>query len=377
VISSTAWRCPPSVGSDDDATSHTGGAATDALADAEALANYRALLAARAFDFDTSPLRPEPVLKLGGKTISTPGNLTAVQALAKAGKTAVVGGILAAVMAGNDTGCDTLGFSSLNLDCKALLHFDTEQSRFDHHQLIRRSIKRARVGRTPPWFSSHCLADLDEEERVMCIEVALADAAEAHGGVLMVVIDGVADLCMDPNDSREAFGLVRRLHAKAIELDCAIITVLHENPGSVSGKMRGHLGSQLERKAETALRLQKNATTGVTTIWAECARNCHMPKSEGTYFVWDDDQGMHASCARIADADASEQRTKLLHEATCAFGAHVSLGYMDLVAAIMKSAGLKVDAAKKRVASYVAEGIAEKSQDKSYSLKNSPRCIGV
>ena len=38
-------------------------------------------------------------------------------------------------------------------------------------------------------------------------------------------------------------------HQLAIEYDCVFMTVLHENPNSDFGKTRGHLGSQLSRKA--------------------------------------------------------------------------------------------------------------------------------
>ena len=54
------------------------------------------------------------VLMLGDKVISTPGNLTNIQAPAKAGKSAVIGAIIAAVFNGNRLGADTLGFSADN-----------------------------------------------------------------------------------------------------------------------------------------------------------------------------------------------------------------------------------------------------------------------
>ena len=59
----------------------------------------------------------------------------------------------------------------------------------------------------------------------------------------------------------------------ATEQNAVVVTVLHENPNSEYGKTRGHLGSQLERKAESNLRLQKDNTTGVTTIFTEKSRH--------------------------------------------------------------------------------------------------------
>ena len=331
----------------------------------------RAILAERAFDAATVPQRPIPILLLGDKVISTPGNLMNIQAPAKAGKSAVIGAILAAMFNGNRQGADTLGFSADNSEGRAVLHFDTEQSRFDHDGLIRRAMTRARVDTPPPWFHSYCLTDLATDKRQQAIAYAVEDAAAEHGGIFVVVIDGVADICRDPNNPEEAFGLVDGLHAGAIKHDCAIITVLHENPGSETGKMRGHLGSQLERKAETPLRLAKDAGSGITTIWTDRARHCHIPKDKGTCFSWCDKMGMHVSRGSAGEIKASEKRQKFSEEAEAAFGDAESLSYSALVAAIVQATGLKSDkTAEKRVTTYQAEGIVTKTPGGSYTLKS-------
>jgi hypothetical protein len=331
----------------------------------------RAILAERAFDAATVPQRPIPILLLGDKVISTPGNLTNVQALAKAGKTGVIEAITAAMFNGNRQGADTLGFSADNSEARAVLHFDTEQSRFDHGSLIRRAMTRARVDTPPPWFRSYCITDLTTDQRQQVISYAVEDAAAAHGGIFAIIIDGVADICRDPNNPEEAFGLVDGLHAGAIKHDCAIITVLHENPGSETGKMRGHLGSQLERKAETPLRLAKDPGSGITTIWTDRARHCHIPKEKGTCFSWSDTLGMHVSRGSAGEIKASEKRQKFSEEAEAAFGDATSLSYSALVEGIMQATGLKSPkTAEKRVTTYQAEGIVTKSPGGSYTLKS-------
>ena len=344
----------------------------DAVSDGKATSQdvCRAILAARAFDAATVPQRPVPILLLGDKVISTPGNLTNIQAPAKAGKSAVIGAIIAAMFNGNRQGADTLGFSADNCEGRAVLHFDTEQSRFDHDGLIRRAMTRARVDTPPPWFHSYCLTDISTDQRQQAISYAVEDAAAAHGGIFAIIIDGVADICRDPNNPEEAFRLVDGLHAGAIKHDCAIITVLHENPGSETGKMRGHLGSQLERKAETPLRLAKDPGSGITTIWTDRARHCHIPKDKGTCFSWSDTQGMHVSRGSAGEIKASEKRQKFIEEATAAFGDAVSLSYSALVAAIMQATRLKSEkTAEKRVTTYQIEGIISKTPGGSYTLK--------
>ena len=75
--------------------------------------------------------------------------------------------------------------------------------------------------------------------------------------------------------------------------------MLHENPGSDIGKTRGHLGSQLERKAETNLRLSKDSS-GVTTGYSEKSRGAHIPKDSGIRFAFDEKLAMHVTIAAAA-----------------------------------------------------------------------------
>lgn len=327
---------------------------------------FREMLRTRQFVAAIVPPRPVPILMLGDKVISTPGNLTNIQAQAKAGKSAVVGAIIAAMFNGNRQGADTLEFSAENEAGKLVLHFDTEQSRFDHDALIRRAMTRARVDEPPPWFHSYCLTDLAVLNRRAVINCALNDSAGA--GVFAVIIDGMADLCCDPNDAEESFGLVDALHAAAIKHDCAIVTVVHENPGSMEGKMRGHLGSQLERKAETPLRLAKDAANGITTIWTERARHCHIPKEQGYCFSWSDTQGMHVSRGRAGTIKATEKREKLTEMAKAAFGTDATLSNAALLGRICDVENVKESTAKTRIKNCLAEGIMGKTAGGSYML---------
>jgi hypothetical protein len=182
-------------------------------------------------------------------------------------------------------------------------------------------------------------------------------------------MDGVADLCADPNDSEEAFDLVHELHALAIGHDCAIVTVLHENPGSESGKTRGHLGSQLERKAECNLRLAKD-TDGITTVWAERARHCHLPKNEGPCFAWNDAASMHTSCGTAGEIKSAAIRERLEADANTAFGEEDSFRHVDLIDAVCAAFDLKERAAKDRVRKWAAEGVILKNSLGKYQLAN-------
>lgn len=364
-MTATAWTTPPAVdedNDDEDEDDELFGNRSEERSK-ELLANLDAL----EFNYIQQPRRPRPTLTLGEAIICTPGNLSNIQAPAKAGKSAVVGAILASTMVEKNNRQDTLGFVSENHKGHAVLHFDTEQSTYDHDSLIRLAIDRAESQYPPDWFHSYCLTGLSIDDRLGYIAAALHKADYKHRGIFMVIIDGVADLCWDPNDSRESFNLVHKLHKAAIHYECSIITVLHENPGSDNGKMRGHLGSQLERKAETPLRLHKDAASGITTIWADRARHCHVPKSHGTCFEWSDRAQMHVSCGSASEVKTEGKSAKLAGEAASAFGDAEALSHTDLKTRIMETAKVKEEAAKKRIKAYTESRVVV-HKDRLYRL---------
>jgi len=69
----------------------------------------------------------------------------------------------------------------------------------------------------------------------------------------LVIIDGIADLSIDTNDLKLADRLVTDLRIWATENDLHILNVIHLNPGDLSHKMKGHLGTKLADKSETVL----------------------------------------------------------------------------------------------------------------------------
>ena len=306
-----------------------------------------ALLDARRFDLANPPAKPVPVLSINGKTIATAGNLVAVTSQAKAGKTALETAMMAALM--EPTG-DCLGITGQNPDGLPVLHFDTEQSRYDHHAVVLLTLRRAGREQPPEWLWSYSVADVATKDRRKALAHEMKRAAIA-GNLRAVCVDGIADLCVDPNDPAEAFGLIEELHRLAIDYDCPIVCVLHENPGGAdTGKTRGHLGSQLERKAETNLRLSKDAE-GITTVFSERSRHCHIPKDTGPRFAWDESAGMHLSCASIKGEKENAKAHEIDGVLAQVFEAAPLLSYTDLRGAIMRIRGITQRAAEKYIAS--------------------------
>ena len=331
--------------------------------------SLRQKLEDRRFDYEVVHPAPVSALTLGGHLLASKGHIVSLQAPMKAGKSAAISGILGAIFGGNR---DCLGF-----ECpeghggKAIIHFDTEQNRHDADRLVRRSVYRAGVDKPPVSFSSFRLRDLRQEERREALTIVMEGEAEKHGGIYSVSLDGVADLCRSLNDDEEAFGLVQELCELTTRFDCFTIAAIHENPGSENGKTRGHLGSELQRKAETNLRLQKNPE-GITTMFSPNSRNNSFGKLDGFCFRWWDEAKMHVSCGPAAVINEKAELNKQRREAANAFsraknGAK-SMRYTELVDCTKKALGLKDRSAKDRIKGWRESGTVKEGENGSLEI---------
>jgi hypothetical protein len=268
-----------------------------------------------AFDQNTSPPPDELCMNLGDYPIAARGNLTCVQGKSKVGKSAVIAAILGACQRGQYA-CsgDTLCFEWEGCGDGAIIHLDTEQSGGDWHALVRRSVKRSGLPSVSDRLLSIPLVRFARSERLNILELAMAKEKAAFGGIDAVVIDGVADLCGSPNDEAESLELISRLHALAQEYATPIFCVLHENPFG-EGKTRGHLGSELNRKAFANLRIDKDAETSVSTMWGMDMRKRDIPQNQGFCFAWDDAAGMHTFQGRAGGIKAAKREEKATSEA--------------------------------------------------------------
>ena len=277
---------------------------------------------AMAYDPDETPPPDEACMAIGDVAVAARGNLTALQGKSKVGKSAVVSAILGAAQRGQyAVKGDTLRFEWEGLAEGAIVHLDTEQSRADWHGLVTRSITRAGMPAVSARLVSLPLVMFARSERLLILEGALAKEADRHGRIDAVIIDGIADLCKSPNDETESLELVSRIHALAQKYECAIFAILHENPGTDQGKTRGHLGSELNRKAFANLRIDKDTETSISTIYGTDMRKRDLPKEQGFCFAWDDEAEMHLFQGRAAGLKAAQREEKAVSDARETWGA--------------------------------------------------------
>lgn len=180
--------------------------------------------------------------------IGTYGNFSFIQGPPKHKKTFLVTLLSAAYLGKNaeDYVKDLRG----HRDNKCLYHFDTEQGTYHAQKVFNRSLRIS--GEDKACYMTYGLRSLSVEERINVIEYCL----KGDDNIGLVVIDGIADLVNDVNDIEESNKAVQRLMTWSVNYNVHILTVVHVNHNST--KPTGHLGSAMERKAETQIALEKS-----------------------------------------------------------------------------------------------------------------------
>ena len=200
---------------------------------------------------DMSKQLPEvlPLVSINGSCLCSVGNISAVCGEAKSRKTFLTSGLVASAMALPYGKLNNFGIvdKNHNLD---VLWVDTEQGEMHVRKVVERmsAMTGAKMGGllSEPRLTTLALRELSPLER----KQRMYDAMMLMHYDL-VVIDGIADLQRNTNDLEESDALVTELMALSTIAQTHILCVLHTNPGS--DKARGHLGSSLQRKAETVL----------------------------------------------------------------------------------------------------------------------------
>ena len=309
----------------------------------------------RAFDVTKPPPDEPAIIEVAGTKQATGGNLFCISGPAGTAKTAVSGALMASSMGDDER--DYLGFRLNNEAGKAVIRFDFEQSRGDFHRTDELVLRRAGIKTPPPWYGSYLLTGVDPARAFRLIRAAINQAAKRHGGITLLWLDGFADLVTSPNDESESFTAIRMLHELADDLQCVIGGVLHVNAGqSESLKMRGHIGSQVERKAAAVITLKKDST-GAISAFSSKARYAPLIESKGPRFEWNDELMMFTSIESRSEQRTTAKLAERIRLAHDMFLKEPGLSHGQAVERIIELEGVKTDAAKKRLAALRRDGV--------------------
>ncbi|GAB2575298.1 AAA family ATPase [Spirosoma areae] len=277
--------------------------------------DYSALLAA-AMVLPTDHIPQPPVcLSIGVEDqqsiVGTLGNISAVMGKAKAKKTFAVSFAVAAAVA-----CKLILnriTGRLPPKQRTVLLFDTEQSRYHVLRVVQRICALAGVAE-PPNLVVYSLRAYSPDERLALIDYALNHTP----GVGLAVIDGVRDLQDDPIlDAKQSNKIITCLLKWTTELNIHAMVVLHLN--KTDGNARGHIGSELNNKAETVITVTKDRDNKEISIVAPeyCRDKDFEPfafsvNEQGIPFLveeWQADQRTASRKETKADEPPKEQRT--------------------------------------------------------------------
>ena len=221
-----------------------------------------------AISFKTKEVSTKDGLKSFPNAIGTYGNFSFIQAPPKSMKTFFVSLLGSAFC--NPKGKYTKGMSSFR-DNKHFVHFDTEQGEW-HAQRVFKRIQWMNKGLKLDFYHTFALRKISYRSRIDFIEYYLECMREEGKEIGLVVIDGVADLVSDANNLEESSAIVQKIMAWTTIYNCHIVTVIHSNNGS--DKPTGHLGSFLEKKAETQIQLSRDENKlGAITVSCKRSRN--------------------------------------------------------------------------------------------------------
>ena len=197
---------------------------------------------------------PLEIVQIDGITIATLGNFSASTGKPKSKKTFNVSAIVASALSGKEV----LKYKANLPACKnKILYIDTEQSKCHCHKVLHRILSLAGLptDQENDRIEFFVLREYTPDQRRDIIRWALHE----ENNIGLVVIDGIRDLIHDINSPSESLDIINEL-------------------------MRwGHVGSELNNKAETVLQISKNMENGNISE----VRAMHIRDKEFTPFAFE------------------------------------------------------------------------------------------
>lgn len=208
---------------------------------------------------------PEVALRIDNAIIGTLGNILSIIGKAKSRKSFFIGMAVSAAVSSENV--ISVLKNELPIKQRRVLYFDTEQGKY-HVQLALKRICKIVGVEEPTNLNVYGLRALTPNERLELIEYAIYNTPELG----IIFIDGIKDLITSINDEEQATMIVSKLMKWSEEKNILITTVLHQNKSDTNA--RGHIGTELNNKAETVLSVSKSTDNPMVSIVnAEMCRN--------------------------------------------------------------------------------------------------------
>jgi hypothetical protein len=235
------------------------------------------------------------ILSINDCLVGSRGNVVGISGPVKVGKSAIIN-----LLISKSLNHESDGFSPVvvrpNRGGDPVIHIDTEQSLAKHKENIDKWIlPRTGFKETPPYFYSYNFRPFTVRQAREALARLMDRLYQQHKAIHMVMIDGISEFVRSPNDEEGSLTIMKLLMELSAKYNTLIVVVLHTNPTKDdSKKERGHLGSELQRKAESVLTVDSDDFDARTSILsARWLRNDH-PKNMGNIkFRYDSETSRH------------------------------------------------------------------------------------
>lgn len=238
------------------------------------------------------------LLEVDGVPFFAKGDIHAIKAKQKMGKTNAISIMVASIL------CGQWGRLKGLLENAKVLVIDTEQKDADAQTIYNRTLELAGLPKEDIYerFQTFALRALGTKEKLEAVKALIADFKPD-----IVFIDGVVDLMGNFNevdDSKEIIEELMRMSTKEVSgIDPAIVCVLHTNKANEDHNMRGHAGTMLAQKAGNVLEVSKKE--GIISVYSSDSRHQEVPTWS---FSFDDDGNIiDADKLRIAKVEHDQQ----------------------------------------------------------------------
>lgn len=270
------------------------------------------------------------------------GDISAVKAKSKNGKSHFCAILCASVL-----GCNDFGFTSNFPDASVLL-CDTEQSAYNSVKIVRKI--HALLG-WPTHEPNDRLEALNLRSYAPKERMRIITKEAKRLRPTLVVIDGVADVCENFNDVTESNATINALMKLSTEYKAHILCVLHENKAKDDNGMKGHLGTLLLQKASDVWQVAKSGSMFTATHTDTRNQQCE-PVTFGL-----DGHGVPMRAASVADVKAEANTEALARLIRQAFGQTREMSYSELRNAIHMYGGISERTAERRIREATDKGI--------------------
>ena len=318
-------------------------------------------------DYDNPPDASKSVVAVNGVPLGTQDNLFCITGGEGTGKSNYISAILSGTLREERLSAEqTLGLEiTANPNGLAVLHYDTEQSEAQLHKNLGRTLRRASLTAVPEFYHSLYLASLSRKDRLKLIRESMDLFHHKHGGIHLMIIDGIADLIRSANDESESIAIVDEMYRLAGIYNTCIICVLHFVPNGI--KLRGHIGSELQRKAAGILSIETDDNPEYSVVKVIKVRDGSPLDVPMMLFGWDKEVDMHVYRGEKSKEDKEKRKTdELIAVVKEAFRNKITLSYQELCEVLMREMEIKDRTAKKYIAYMKEQRILAQDSNGNY-----------